>query len=118
MSIHSSTFLEISSFASPLMRRCVPSRSSNMNFLSVIFWSFRCMMNCFMGGSQVRRYPDDRAGLLLPPPPPGADGEEEAAGRFDLACVNFDLDDDMMMSTEEGGRVTYYVCPRRFYSVE
>jgi hypothetical protein len=110
MSIHSSTFLEISSFASPLMRRCVPSRSSNMNFLSVIFWSFRCMMNCFMGGSQVRRYPDDRAGLLLPPPPPpGADGEEEAAGRFDLACVNFDLDDDMMMSTEEGGRVTYYV---------
>ena len=38
-----------------------------------------------------------------------ADGEEEAAGRFDLACVNFDLDDDMMMSTEEGGRVTYYV---------
>lgn len=68
-------------------------------------------MNCFMGGSQVRRYPDDRAGLLLPPPPPpGADGEEEAAGRFDLACVNFDLDDDMMMSTEEGAELlTMYV---------
>ena len=47
-------------------------------------------MNCFMGGSHVRRYPDDRAGL----PPPGADGE--AAGRFDLAFVDFDLDDDMM----------------------
>lgn len=58
----------------------------------------------------MRRYPDDRAGLLLPPPPPGADGEEEAAGRFDLACVNFDLDDDMMMSTEEGAELlTMYV---------
>ena len=56
----------------------------------------------------MRRYPDDRAGLLLPPPPPpGADGEEEeAAGRFDLAFVDFDLDDDMIMSTEEGPTVS------------
>ena len=58
-SIHSSTFLVISSLTSPLINKCVASKSSRMNFLSADFLSFKCIMNCFIGGSQVRRYPDE-----------------------------------------------------------
>lgn len=81
-SIHSSTFLIISSFISPLMSKCVASKSSMINFLSAIFWSFKWMMNCFMGASQVRRH----------------DGDAED---FDLDFDAFVLDDDMVTDGDD-----------------
>ena len=58
-SIHASTLRSTSSLALSLMRRWVASRSSTINLLSALLVSFRCLINCLAGGSQVSKYPAD-----------------------------------------------------------
>jgi len=54
------------------------------------------MMNCFAGGSHVRRNPDDRDA----PPPPGDFGE----ARFDLDFTVLDLEEDMSQDSSVQNR--------------
>ena len=58
-SIHASTLRSISSIALPSINKCVASRSSIINFWSALFFSSNCRMNCFNGGSQVNKNPED-----------------------------------------------------------
>lgn len=63
-SIHASTLRSISPIALPSINKCVASKSSNMNFLSTVFISSNCRMNCLVGGSHVNKNPEDSTDVV------------------------------------------------------